>query len=353
LFAASVAAAAVAAEHGGSVGIILHQDSEPSAVPGQALFYNLTPGFEALDGDSDLILRCVDDLTLQHDLNRQARPRPGWWRILSDDERLLRLIALHTDPTLPLPEALAKLAPMFHGSLLGAPGGVYRLLDSAGAPLALAAPLPGERERPCELITPPLSADHAARIEVLLSKARDLGFSIPLEGATHIHFDAEGLCSAPVIANLVNLLWAWGPRLRQLCATPPHFRRVGGWPKELHECVNQPDFRSLPWPEAQARLRALEPSKYCDFNLKNIAYGRADRLTFEARIFPAYTDTQPVIAAAALFEGVLRQCSGPAVIGATEPTAWQTQEVIDLLERLPLDAEARSHWKAAAVNWQP
>lgn len=341
-------AAAVAEEHGGQVRIVLHQDSEPSAVPGQAVFYNLTLGFEALDGDSRLILRCVDDLTLQHDLNKQARPRPGWWRILSDDERLLRLIALHTDPAEPLPAALEKLAPMFNGTLLSAPGGVFRLLDSVGAPLALAAPLPGERERPCELITPPMTEDHGAQIEALLATARRLGFSVPLEGATHIHFDAEPLCSAHAMANLVNFLWTWGPRLRQLCATPAHFRRVGGWPQELLDCVNQPDFRALPWPQAQTRLRELEPSKYCDFNLKNIAYGRGDRHTFEVRIFPAYTETEPVLAAAALFEGILRQCCAPAEINRADPARWQTDAVIELLDRLPLAPKAHRYWQAAA-----
>jgi len=343
-------AAAVAAEHGGSVRIVLHQDSEPSAVPGQPVFYNLTLGFEALDADSRLLVRCVDDLTLQHDLNRQAQPRPGWWRILSDDERLLRLIDLHTDPSLPLPDALSKLAPMFNGQLLAAPGGIFRLIDSIGAPLALAAPLPGERERPCELITPPLLEDHAQQIEALLATARGLGFSIPLEGATHVHFDAEPLCSAHAMANLVNLLWTWGPRLRQLCATPPHFRRVGGWPETLLECVNQDDFRALPWPQARARLRALEPSKYCDFNVKNIAYAREDRHTFEARIFPAYTDTVQVIAAAALFEGILRHCCKPTEITPADLSPWRSEEVTDLLDQLPLDAAALRFWKARAAE---
>lgn len=341
-------AAAIAAEHQGRVRTVLHQDSEPSVVPGQPIFYNLTLGFEVLDKHSQLIARCVDDLTLQHDLERKARPKAGWWRILSDDERLLRLIALHTDPALPLPDALAKLAPMFSGRLLDAAGGIFRLVDSVGAPLALAAPLPGERERPCELITPPLTEDHGAQIEALLRAARELGFSVPLEGATHIHFDAQPLCSAHVIANLVNLLWAWGARLRQLCATPPHFRRVGGWPEALPNCVNESDFRGLPWPQAQSRLRALEPSKYCDFNLKNIAYGRDDRHTFEVRIFPAYTETEPVLAAAALFEGILRLCSHAAVIPSTAATSWVCSEVIELLDRLPLQPKQRDYWRTQA-----
>lgn len=115
-------AQALADSQRGSVRAVLHQDSEPSKVPGQPVFYNLTQGFEALDATGRLIARCVDDLTLQANLNRQASPRAGWWRIVSDDERLLRLLALYTDASLGLPEALGALAPLFRGELLTAAG---------------------------------------------------------------------------------------------------------------------------------------------------------------------------------------------------------------------------------------
>lgn len=338
-------ARALAAAELGSVRRFLHQDSEPSRVPGRPIFYNLTPGFEALDGAGLALARCVDDLTLQHDLHRQAPPKAGWWRVVGDDERLLRLIALHINPELDLPDALSRLPGLFQGQLLPAAGGLYRLVDAAGAPLAIAAPLPGERERPCELITPPLEADHAAYLERLLSVARQLHFGIPLEGATHIHFDAEALCSAHVIANLVNVLMTFGPSLRRLCATPAHFRRVGALPAVLRDCVNQADFRALTWPQAQARLRATEPSKYCDYNFKNIAYGRADRHTFEVRIFPAHLHAQPICAAAALFEGILRHCIRSKPIHPQDAPQWNPEEASSLLDTLALDADADQYWR--------
>lgn len=343
----------LSARRGGTVRRVLHQDSEPSKVPGQPVFYNLTQGFEALDATGALIARCVDDVTLQHDLDKRASPKPGWWRMVSDDERLLRLLAIHSDAQRDLPEAIAGLAELFQGKLLPAPGGMYRLVDSVGAPLAIAAPLPGERERACELITPPLEREQAQALEALLSTARELGFSIPLEGATHIHFDASPLCDANIIANLVNLLETWGSRLRQLCGTPAHFRRVGGWPDKLRELVNQADFRNLPWTAAQPRLRALDLSKYTDFNLKNIAYARPDRHTFEARIFPAYTETKPVIAAAALMQGVLQRCRRTETIPPLGAAPWHLDEVRDLLDSLELDDEARGYWRARATSVLP
>jgi hypothetical protein len=346
-------ATALATAQGGSVRRVLHQDSEPSKVPGHPIFYNVTLGFEALDAHGDLIARCVDDLTLQDDLNRRAPPQPGWWRMICDDERLLRLLSFHTDPSLALPDALAALPPLFRGHLLAAPGGIFRLVDSVGAPLAIAAPLPGERERPCEVITPPLTRDHAATLDALLDAARAHGFSIPREGATHIHFDADPLRDPHAIANLVNLLSTWGSRLRTLCDTPPHFRRVGGWPPSLLACVNAPDFRALPWPDAQARLKALELSKYCDFNLKNVAYARADRHTFEARIFPSYTRSAPIIAAATLFQAILTRCLRPDPIPPLPPLPWHAPDALALLDTLDLDADALLYWRERALLATP
>lgn len=305
-------AQAIARDCGGTVRCVLHPDTEPSRVAGKPLFANLTPGFEVLDATGALVARCVDDLTLQADLDKSAPPKPGWWRVVGDDERILRLLAPRIDAALPLPEALAALPDWCHGQLEACSGGMWRLSDGLAAPLAIAAPLPGERERPCELISAPLSSDHAARIDVLLGQARALDFRLPVEGALHLHFDAGPLCHAAVIANLVQLLTSLGPALKQLCRTPGTFRRVGSWSPALIAAVQAPDFRDLDWPTACARLRATEPSKYCDFNLRNIAYARADRHTFEVRILPATLDTAQVLAALALFESVLRHCLGSA-----------------------------------------
>jgi hypothetical protein len=333
---------ALAQRHGGHVRRVLHQDTEPSQVPGTPIFSNLTLGFEAVAPSGDLIARCVDDLTLQDDLRRAAPPRPGWWRVVSDDERILRLLANHIDPALDLPDALAALPALTRGHLLPAEGGMFRLIDAVGMPLAIAAPLPGERERPCEVISPPIDHDLPDALEALLAPARALGFRIPAEGATHLHFDAADLQRADAVARLVNTLSSRGPALRALCATPARFRRVGGWPAALLTCVNAPDFPALPWPAAQARLQALKLSKYCDFNLKNLASGRPDRHTFEVRILPASLDPAPIIAAAALFEAILRD----ALLPAPSP---HTSDLQPWLAALPMPPDARAYWLARAA----
>lgn len=173
-------------------------------------------------------------------------------------------------------------------------------------------------------------------VEALVSTARELGFGIPLKGATDVHFDVAALCDADTIANLVNMLETCGSRLRQLCGTPAHFRRAGGWPDALSEPVKGADFRSQPWAVAQPRLGALELSKYTDFNLKNIACARPDWHTFEARIVPAYCETAPVIAAAALMQGVRQRCCRAEIIPPQSAGLWNLAERLTLLDSLEL-----------------
>ncbi|MFT4978950.1 MAG: hypothetical protein ACI8S6_004860, partial [Myxococcota bacterium] len=75
----------IAAGCGGAVvPMFLHQE-EPSEVPGMAQFNNLTLGFEVMLPGGGWAARCVDDLTLQDDLDRTAPPVPGWFRVVSDD----------------------------------------------------------------------------------------------------------------------------------------------------------------------------------------------------------------------------------------------------------------------------
>lgn len=70
-----------------------------------------------------MIAQCVDDLTLQKDLKRQAKPQAGWYRIVSDDERLLRLIARQTDAKAPLETVMDPIGELFGTVPEPGPGG--------------------------------------------------------------------------------------------------------------------------------------------------------------------------------------------------------------------------------------
>ncbi|MEM7010339.1 MAG: amidoligase family protein [Verrucomicrobiota bacterium] len=303
---------AVAKEFGGDVQRYFHPQGEPSKVRDTPYFENLTLGFVVFDDDGNIHAHCVDDLTLQTDLDRKHPPQPGWYRIVSDDARLLRLVMAHTDAEEPLDTVLLPIADLF-GTQIEKKGGMFRVSDETSAPIAIGAPLPGERERPCELITPPIDSDHQARLEALLGLAKALDFTVPTEGATHLHFDGASLCNAATVANLVRFLHTHSDELKKMMGTNPHCRRLGGWPAELIEMVEKEDFAELPWDQACERLGELQLTKYCDFNLANLVRGDFNKRTFEVRILPVSMDAGDVIETAEFFAGILdwaRDCGG-------------------------------------------
>lgn len=337
-------AEAISRHYQGTVRRYFHPQSEPSKVPGTPIFHSLTLGFEALDGQRQRIALCVDDLTLQADLNRKAKPKPGWYRIVSDDERLLRLIEQQTDPALPLEQVMKPIADLFGTSPEAGEGGMVRVNDHYGASIAIAAPLPGERERPCELITTPIETNHEQRLGELLTIARQLQFQAPVEGATHIHFDATAMQSTNAIANFVNLYSSYGDILTQLIGTNPNCTRLGPWPKELLETVNLEGFRSLSWLEAQEQLKALKLTKYCDVNLINCIFSTANKNTIEVRILPVWLDAPPILAAAALFVALFELALAPGTIELIPAQTCSAESAKAFLQMLPLAECQLSYW---------
>ncbi|MBF2016138.1 MAG: amidoligase family protein [Rivularia sp. T60_A2020_040] len=340
----------IAQANNGTVRRIFYPQSEPSLVPGKPLFHNLTLGFEVIDQQGSLIAKCVDDLTLQDDLNKSQPPKPGWYRIVSDDTRILELITHQANPEKSQTEVLKPIADLFGTCAEESPEGMVRVADNTGLPIAIAAPLPGERERPCELISAPIDTNHAEKLEVLLKTARLLGFTAPVEGATHIHFDAKPLCSANVFANLVNVFHAHGENLKRLVGSNPKCRRLGKWDVNLLKLINESDFRELPWEQAKARVAKLELTKYCDFNLKNLIHPIPDKLTFEARIFPVWLDSQPIVEAAALCEAILRYAMSEPQISPIAPLEWKLESVRDFLQLLPMSEDIHHVWLSRAAN---
>lgn len=297
-----------AAAFGGRVERFFHAQTEPSKVPGQPTFNNLSPGFRVRDGAGRPIAAFVCDITLQHDLDRAAPPQPGWYRIVSDDARLIRLAQRHCDPDAALAVVLAPLAALFGGTTETHPSGMVRVGDGEGRPVAVAAPLPGERERATEIVTAPLGPERDEVVARLLALAREEGFSLPREGATHIHFDGAPLRRARVLATLIGLLDRHGDALKRMVGVNPHCVRLGPWPDALAPLARSRAFRAADWPTAAAMLSTVGLSKYCDYNLKNILAADPAKDTVEVRVLPASLDPAPVLAAASLFEALLHWC---------------------------------------------
>ena len=109
----------IASEHSGSVSMFWHPQVEPSMVPEMQVFHNLTPGFRVVDGMGALVASCVGDLTITQELNRNHSSQEGWFRVLSDDLRLLHLIAKHAGVSRrSLQEVLQPIADLFETELL-------------------------------------------------------------------------------------------------------------------------------------------------------------------------------------------------------------------------------------------
>ncbi|BCJ56186.1 hypothetical protein Asp14428_76610 [Actinoplanes sp. NBRC 14428] len=215
----------LAGRHGGRVHPVWHHDSEPSLVPGLGRFLHLTQGFEVRRADGSPLCTLVDDVTLLAGLEPRTPPPPGWFRVLTDDSRLLRLLARHSDPGGTIGAALDATAQLW-GTRVERHGAIHHLADAAGATIAMAAPQGGERERPCEIVTPPLSTGHAEALEELLAPARELGFTVPHEAAVHLHLDGAPFRQPHALANVVRLFASWREALRVVLQTNPACRRL-------------------------------------------------------------------------------------------------------------------------------
>jgi hypothetical protein len=331
----------LATRHGGSVRSVWHHDSEPSLVPGLGRFLHLTKGFEVRRGDGGVLCTLVDDVTLIADVDPQATAPPGWWRILTDDPRLLFLLAANSDPSHTLQTALDATARLW-GTAVQQHGDVYRLDDPAGATIALAAPQGGERERPCEIVTPPLTGDHRAALDQLLGPARDLGFTVPHEAAVHLHLDGAPFRQPHALANVVRLFGRWRDPLRTLLQTNPACRRLAPLPDPLVRavdgCLTSDELRTA---AADGRL-----TKFFDVNLTQLLTDSPLRDTIEVRILPGAIDADDIVNRAGLVELLLDRCLDPAPFPAApddpdHATSQLLHIAADVLARRP-EAESRS-----------
>lgn len=334
-------AEAIAALHQGRVHRCFHPQSEPSQVPNTPILENLTLGFEILDRQGEVVARCVDDLTLQADCHKQSPPRPGWYRIVSDDVRLLRLVSRVSRAADPIDRVLDPVAQLFGVDPIPGPGGMVKVSCEAGLPIAIAAPLPGERERPCELVSPPLLRSQIPVMERWLQGARALHFSAPLEGAIHIHIDASHFCSTIIFRNLIYLLWTYGSTLRQLLKTNPNCRKLGPVPDSIWKMVQSEQWPDLDWNQARQLLKRANPSKYLDFNFRNLIYHPPHKHTIEVRILPVWLEFEPLIMAIDLIQAVFERSLER---GLSLPPA-DPEDLSAFLHHLPLELETRSYWK--------
>ena len=334
---------ALAARCGGSVRRSFHLDSTPSPVPGIGVFRHLSPAFDVVGPDDAAVARLVDDITIEADVAPgpgsppAVRGHRGWYRILCDDARLLRLVERHVDPAAPLASALDPVAELF-GVAAEVLGGAVRVNDATGATIAVAMPLPAGRERPCEIITPPLATAHRAVLEGLLAPARELGFTVPREAAVHLHVDGEPYRRPTAFANVVRLFAHWREPLGAALGTNPACRRLAPLPAALVELVVQgwADDADA-WARLRAAVREVGVTKFADVNLTQLVSERPLRDTLEVRILPGAIDADEIVGRAALVHALLLRCTGGDPL--PRPGADAVADPWGALERLAAGAD--------------
>ncbi len=296
----------LAARAGGSVRRRFHVDTEGSTTPGVRAFWHLTPAFDVLDAAGGPVCSLVDDTTIVADLDATAPPRPGWYRVVSDDPRLLRLVERHADPAEGIGSVLDPVAGLF-GTRVREVRGVHRLDDAAGASIALAAPLPGERERPCEVVTPPWADDHARRLEELLGPARDLGFTVPAEAAVHVNLDAAPFRDVRAFRHVVTTFGERRAELAQRFGTNPRCTRLAPLPPDLVELVRA-DWED--WASLRAAAARTAVTKFSDVNLTRVLGVRPGPDVLEVRTLPGAVDGDSIGARFAQLVDLLRPPPG-------------------------------------------
>jgi hypothetical protein len=292
---------------GGRIRPVWHHDSEPSLVPGLGRFLHLTHGFEVSRADGSPLCTLVDDITLTDGLEPRTPAPPGWYRILSDDARLLSLIGARCDPGAPIERVLDPIAELW-GSASEVIGDVVRLDDPEGVTIALVAPPGAERERPCEIVTPPLAGNHAEALEELLEPARELGFTVPNEAAVHLHLDGAPFRDPRTLANVVLLFAHYRDGLRELLQTNPACRRLAPLPAQL---VAAASAGTPGLDELRKAADEGELTKYFDVNLTQLLTDRPLRDTLEIRVLPGAITASEIVHRAALVELLLDRCEDP------------------------------------------
>ena len=290
----------LATQIGGSVHHFWHPQVEPAKVPGTPLFHNLTQGFAILDSNGKKLAHTVGDLTIQAQLDRNQPAKPGWNRIVSDDLRLLLLTARHTPAMGDLFESLQSISSMF-GTTPQRHESIIRVEDEYQSSIVLGAPMPGERERVCEVVSGIIENPTLNDIDQLIAPAKELSFHIPIESATHIHFCARPLQHPRTLKNLILFLHSYRWVLREILQTNNRCIRLGSWPSELLDVVRNPNFTERTWEEAKTELIRLPLTKFCDFNIKNLIHEFTSKNTFELRILPGLMESKPVMDAITLF----------------------------------------------------
>ncbi len=305
-------ARAVATEWDADVRTSWHLDSEPAAHEQIKVFHHMTPAFDVVDQEGRQLLRLVDDITIRHDLDPRRQTAERWSRVVTDDPRFLRMLATKLAP-IGASQAEVEAAADSLGLEAAFHDAAAKLTDSSGASVALVAGMPGERERVCEIISPPLGGGRNEWLETVVGLATQLGFTVPQESATHVHYDAAPFRNAEAFQRLVWTFTEHAEALRARFGTNPHCTRLGPLPQAVVDLVERDDYEAMDWATIAKEARAIDGvTKYRDINIMNLVADAPVLDTVEVRTLPGSTSAQTLIDLVAMVDGVVDHVLGQA-----------------------------------------
>lgn len=303
---------AIATQVGGTVRDDWHLDSETAALEQRSFFHHITPAFDVVDADGCLVARLVDDITIRTDLDAERRSAGDWRRVVSDDPRFLRMLSSAIEPVGPADANHQVVAERF-ALELEHNDAATRLSDSSGASVAMIAGMPGERERVCEIISPPLTSELSGWVTNVTGAAAALEFVVPTEAAIHLHYDAAPFRSLDVFRRLVWAFTDTTEAVHQSFGTNPNCRRLGALPPALVETIDDlPDDTS--WPDVVTTLSTIEGiTKYADVNLTALlaAIPKEWKDTVEFRFLPGSIDAAEIHDLVARVDALVRHLVTP------------------------------------------
>lgn len=280
----------IAGKIGGRVVMNWHYDSDRSRHPEFGSFAYLTPAFDVVGKHGRALVRLADDATIATDLDRTAPGAKGWRRLVAGDRDWLTRLKPYLAPLAEIDENVERAAAAL--DLRVEPRGRRLcLLDTAGELVAEVAGVTGERPRVAEAISPPLSSGVAEWIDLVAGTATELDFGLPIEGATHLHYDAEPFRAPAAFRRLVLAFSGDLADVRRRFASNTNCRGIGPLDPALTAVVEAGDYDSLSWDEVRRRCRATGVvTKYCDINLQHILADVPRIDTVEFRMLPATLD---------------------------------------------------------------
>jgi hypothetical protein len=168
-------------------------------------------------------------------------------------------------------------------------------VDPWGLPLVRWHEVSAERARVCELVLRPLSQKELApTLRRVMKLASSLGFTVPVEGAIHAHFDAAPFRSTPALRRLVLEWTEQRPSLLRALQPSPRCRKLGPFPPDVVR-VAKAATDDLPFETLAAGLLLGGLHRAVDLNLLGLIERYPKQPTIEVRCLPGSLDPEATL----------------------------------------------------------